>query len=141
LKQKNREFIWDSAINSVCGGRKFSEYDKSELSRDSDILIFLWQDNNFVISKISEAFPIDLLSTIFISAVNGCSPLLIIYSTVHSIHLSIDIIERLRRRSRMISINTKNIRDVFLYNARLKLFILLIIDDYNHYINETDIAN
>lgn len=33
LKQKNREFIWDSAISSVCGGRKLSECEKDELPR------------------------------------------------------------------------------------------------------------
>ena len=33
LKQKNREFVWDSAIGSVCGGRKLSECEKDELPR------------------------------------------------------------------------------------------------------------
>jgi hypothetical protein len=41
LKQKNREFVWNSAISSVCGGRKLSEYKEDELFRDSNILIFL----------------------------------------------------------------------------------------------------
>ena len=42
LKQKNREFVWDSAISSVCGGRKLSECKEGELPRNSDILVFLW---------------------------------------------------------------------------------------------------
>ena len=94
LKQKNREFIWDSAIGSVCGGRKLSECKEGELPRNPDILVFLWQDNNSVIGKASEAFPIGLLSTTPTSAANGCLPLSIVCLTVHSIHLPTDVIER-----------------------------------------------
>jgi hypothetical protein len=62
-------------------------------------------------------------------------------STVHSIHLSTDVIERLRRRPRVTSTNAKNVRDVFLYNARLNLFIPVAINAYNHHMNGADVAN
>jgi hypothetical protein len=61
--------------------------------------------------------------------------------TVYFIHLLIDVIERLRRRPRVISTNAKNVRDVFLYNPRLNLFISLAIDAYNYHMNGADVAN
>jgi hypothetical protein len=141
LKQKNKEFVWDSAINSICGGKKLSECEKNELPRNPDILIFLWQDNNSVIGKASETFLIGLLSITPTSAANGCPLLPIMCLTVHSIHLPTDVIEKLRRKPRVTFINAKNVRDVFLYNARLKLFIPLAINNYNYHINGTDMAN
>jgi hypothetical protein len=41
----------------------------------------------------------------------------------------------------VISTNAKNVRDVFLYNPRLNLFISLAIDAYNYHMNGADVAN
>jgi hypothetical protein len=62
-------------------------------------------------------------------------------STVHSIHLVKDVVKHFRRRPRVTFTNAKNVRDVFLYHPRLDLFIPLAIDNYNHHINEADVAN
>jgi hypothetical protein len=51
MKQKNREFVWDSAIGKVCGGKKPSECEEGGSPKNPDILVFLWQDNNSVIGK------------------------------------------------------------------------------------------
>jgi hypothetical protein len=61
--------------------------------------------------------------------------------TVYSIHSSKDIVERDRKRSRVISTNAKNVREIFGAKSRRILFIPLIIDAYNHYMNKADIAN
>jgi hypothetical protein len=58
MKQKNKEFVWDSAIDKVCGGKKPSECKEGESLKDPDVLVFLWQDNNSVIGKT----PGDLLN-------------------------------------------------------------------------------
>jgi hypothetical protein len=62
-------------------------------------------------------------------------------STVHSIHLPNNVIERFRRRPRVTSTNAKNVRDVFLHHPRLNLFIPLAINAYNHHMNGADVAN
>jgi hypothetical protein len=61
--------------------------------------------------------------------------------TVHNIHSFKDIVERDRKRPRVISTNAKNVRKVFGVKSRRILFISLVIDAYNHYMNEADIAN
>jgi hypothetical protein len=60
---------------------------------------------------------------------------------IYAIYLLKHVIERLRRKSRIISTNARNIELIFGDNWRLKLFILLIINLYNHYMNGTDLAN
>jgi hypothetical protein len=62
-------------------------------------------------------------------------------STVHSIHLSKDVVEHLRRRLRVIFSNARNVGSMFKNSFRLKLFIPLAIDLYNHHVNGADIAN
>jgi hypothetical protein len=41
MKQKNREFIWDSACGNICGGKKLSECKEGESFRDFNVLVFL----------------------------------------------------------------------------------------------------
>jgi hypothetical protein len=54
LKEKNKELIWNSALGEIIKG----------------VFIFLWQDNNAVISKFSREYP---LTYLIISA--WCPPL------------------------------------------------------------------
>jgi hypothetical protein len=142
MKQKNREFVWNSAVGKVYGGRKPSECKESESSKDPDILVFLWQDNNSVIGKTPGGLPNRPTHPTSAPARLTGAPLRpIMMSTVHSIHLVEDVIERFRRRPRVTSTNAKNVRDVFLYHPRLDLFIPLAINDYNHHMNGADVAN
>lgn len=63
-------------------------------------------------------------------------------STVHCIHRSEeDVIKRKQRRLKLTSTNAKIVRAVFGENTTKMLFILLVIDDYNHHMNGIDIAN
>jgi hypothetical protein len=64
-----------------------------------------------------------------------------VITTVHNIYSFRDVIERDRKRSRVISGNAKNVREVFDAKSRRILFIPLVIDAYNYYMNEADIAN
>jgi hypothetical protein len=41
MKQKNREFVWDSAVGKVCGGKKLSQCAEGEQPKDPDVLVFL----------------------------------------------------------------------------------------------------
>jgi hypothetical protein len=61
LKQKNREFIWDSALGKVCGGRKPSQCKEGMDPKDPDVLVFLWQDNNSVIGKTPGSAPVSFI--------------------------------------------------------------------------------
>jgi hypothetical protein len=130
LKEKNKELVWNSALGEVVEG----------------VLIFLWQDNNAVIGKLSpERPPQSPLYTCRVppllsyDKLTGALPLVI--STVHSIHLPEDVVERLRRRPRVSSTNARNVGEVFGVAFRLKLFIPLAIDLYNHHMNGADVAN
>jgi hypothetical protein len=71
LKQKNREFVWDSACGKVCGGRKLSECLEGESLRDPDVLVFLWQDNNAVIGKTPGGLPNKLIHSHYTLTANG----------------------------------------------------------------------
>jgi hypothetical protein len=51
LKQKNREMIYNSALDKVIGGRTEQECQAGDLPKEPDMLCFLWQDNNAVIGK------------------------------------------------------------------------------------------
>jgi hypothetical protein len=78
------------------------------------VLVFLWQDNNSGIGKA----PGGLLNrpthpTSAPARLTGTPLPSIVMSTVHSIHLVEDGIERFRRRPRVTSTNAKNVRDVF----------------------------
>jgi hypothetical protein len=110
------------------------------------MLIFLWQDNNAVIGKLSPGCPPHLPLFVYrvppplsYNRLTGAFPLVV--STVHSIHLPSDVIERNRRRPRVTSTNARNVGPIFGDNWRLKLFIPLAIDLYNHYMNGADLAN
>jgi len=116
LKKKNKDLVWDSALGEVVDG----------------VLVFLWQDNNAVIGKI---LSFNIFNRIRLTGV------FLVMSTVHSIHLPEDVIERLRRRPKATSTNAKNVREVFSYNVRLNLFIPVAIDAYNHHMNGVDVAN
>jgi hypothetical protein len=98
MKQKNREFIWDSACGNICGGRKPSECKEGESPRDPDMLVFLWQDNNSVIGKIPGGLPNRPTHPTSSPARLTSHPPPRVMSTVYFIHLPIDVIERLRRR-------------------------------------------
>jgi hypothetical protein len=67
--------------------------------------------------------------------------LLLVIFTVHSIYLLIDVVERLRRRSRVSFTNARNVGEVFGIAFRLKLFIPLVIDLYNYHMNGADVTN
>jgi hypothetical protein len=99
-------------------------------------LIFLWQDNNAVISTFfSYNYRVPSRNrTKLIDAI-------IVITTVYSIYSSRNVVERDRKRSRVIFTNAKNVREVFGAKSRRILFIPLTINAYNHYINKADIAN
>jgi hypothetical protein len=99
-------------------------------------LIFLWQDNNTIINTF---FSYDFR----ISSRNRAKLIdaITVITTVHNIYSPKNIIERDRKRPRVIFTNAKNIRKIFNAKFRRILFILLTINAYNHHINGTDIAN
>ncbi len=67
--------------------------------------------------------------------------ILLVILTVHSIYLPTNVVLYLRRRLKVIFSNTRNIRFIFEDNVRLKIFISLAIDLYNHYMNGVDVIN
>jgi hypothetical protein len=79
-----------------------------------NVLYFIWQDNNAVLS------------------------LIIIYSLHRSEE---DTIIRNRKRPKQTSINARITRPIFSDLPRKRLLIPRVIDDYNHYINGMDLAN
>lgn len=76
-----------------------------------------------------------------ISVIQLTGALLLVVSTVHSIHLPTDVVKVLRKRPRVTSSNARNVKPVFGDNWRLKLFIPLAIHLYNYYMNGADLAN
>jgi hypothetical protein len=99
-------------------------------------LIFLWQNNNVVISTFF-SYNFRVPSRNRAKLIDAITVIIIVYN----IYSSRNIVERNRKRPRIISTNAKNVREVFNVKSRRILFILLVIDAYNHYMNGTDIAN
>jgi Transposase IS4 len=98
IKDHNRLYLWDSCITRVI----------------ENILCFIWQDNNAVLSL----------------------------TTAHSLHRpKEDTIIRNRKRPKPTSINTRITRLIFGDLLKKPLLIPRAIDDYNHYMNGVDLAN
>ena len=62
-------------------------------------------------------------------------------STVHTVNQADDVMLRWRRRPAETSTNAKNARKPFGNESRAELEIPRYIDNYNHYIEEVDIAD
>src|ERR1044071_4550014 len=62
-------------------------------------------------------------------------------STIHKINGNENRIERIRHRLRETSINATKVREVFGTTSKKSLPILIVIDDYNHFMNGVDIAD
>ena len=107
----------------------------------------VWTNNaNFPqILKVKKKLDWDTLSGVVVNDVlailwidNGPVTML---STIHKINGNENRIERVRRQPRETSTNATKVREVFGAASKKSLPIPIVIDDYNHFMGEVDIAD